>query len=343
MKKKLSFFLTIFISLTLVFSIAIVLLIYSLLSPAAKNQTVQSYTISIPFGASSASIAAELQRSQMIRSQKLFYYLVRMHGTSIKAGRYTLSNNMSTLEVIALLESGKQNFIRVIIPEGFTLSKIGSLLEKNNIISKEDFLLASTDNKILEKYRIPAQNIEGYIFPDTYFLHQDMRGIDILNLLVGNFFKKLEELQIPTEDPIALHKTIILASIVEREYRQAKEAPLMASVFLNRIEQNMGLESCATIVYILTELQGKPHPEIVTYADLKIDNPYNTYKWAGFPAGPISNPGKIALHAAAFAPKTDFFFFRLINDATGEHIFSATFNEHRSAGKNLAAKKAAGT
>ncbi|MGL4981990.1 MAG: endolytic transglycosylase MltG [Treponemataceae bacterium] len=343
MKKNIKLFLIIFTALTLFCSLGITVMIYNLFKPVDQSNEPIFYTISIPYGASVSSVASELKKAQLIRSEKLFYYLARVQKNSIKAGRYTITGDLSLLEIIDLLENGRQDYIRVSIPEGFTLSKIGALLEKENVITKEAFLSASQDGKLLEKYRIPAKNVEGYIFPDTYFLYQDMKGFDVLSLFINNFYKNLDDLHIPTEDPVDLHKTITLASIVEREYRMASEAPLMASVFKNRIEKNMGLESCATVVYILTELQGKPHPDIVTYADLKIDNPYNTYKWAGLPAGPISNPGKIALRAAAFPPSTDYFFFRLINEATGEHVFSATFNEHRSAGRSLAAKKAAGT
>lgn len=108
--------------------------------------------------------------------------------------------------------------------------------------------------------------------------------------------------------PSELHEFVTLASVVEREYRVKSEAPLISSVFTNRLKHGIGLYSCATIEYILTEIQGKPHPDRITYDDLKIDSPYNTYKWAGLPAGPISNPGLVAFSAALNPAKTDYYF-----------------------------------
>ena len=111
-------------------------------------------------------------------------------------------------------------------------------------------------------------------------------------------------------------------------YRRKEEAPLIASVFYNRLQRNIGLESCATLHYIITEIQKKPHPEYLTLEDKKIDSPYNTYKWAGLPPGPIANPGLVALKAVLDPPETDYWYFVLKNPATGEHYFSADLKEH---------------
>ena len=129
--------------------------------------------------------------------------------------------------------------------------------------------------------------------------------------------------------------------MVEREYRVAEEAPLIASVFKNRIEENIGLYSCATIEYIITEILGKPHPDVITYDDLKIDSPYNTYKWAGLPPSPISNPGLVALKASANPPKTEYYYFTLKDEARGTHTFSRSFSSHTRAGIQFKTKKAA--
>ncbi len=125
-----------------------------------------------------------------------------------------------------------------------------------------------------------------------------------------------------------LYQTVTLASIVEREYRVEEEAPLIASVFSNRLRHNIGLYSCATIVYILTEIEGRPHPDRILLEDTKIDSPYNTYKWAGLPPGPISNPGLVALRASSETPKTDYYFFQIVDAAAGRHVFTTNFEEH---------------
>ena len=125
-----------------------------------------------------------------------------------------------------------------------------------------------------------------------------------------------------------------MASIVEKEYKVASEAPLIASVFKNRLRYNIGLYSCATIIYIITEEQGLPHPGKVTYKDLKIESPYNTYLHAGLTPTPISNPGLVALDAAINTPKTSYYYFRVDDEAKGTHVFTTDFDEHREAGQN---------
>ena len=151
--------------------------------------------------------------------------------------------------------------------------------------------------------------------------------------MVTNFYRVLEEI-IPDYrdwDKTELHNEVILASIVEREYRIAAEAPLIASVFKNRMKHKIGLESCATLEYIITEIHGKPHPEYLTLKHKSIQSPYNTYMWYGLPPGPISNPGRVALNATFHHAETDFYYFVLKDPATGEHYFSENLNEHNQA------------
>ena len=147
--------------------------------------------------------------------------------------------------------------------------------------------------------------------------------------MLDTFFEKAKEIPgFLDKTPEEMYETVILASIVEREYRVEEEAPLIASVFKNRLRRNIGLYSCATVEYILTEIEGRPHPERILIEDTKIDNPYNTYKWAGLPPGPISNPGLVALKASADTPKTNYYFFQIVDPAAGKHVFTTSFEEH---------------
>ncbi|WP_255947327.1 endolytic transglycosylase MltG [Brucepastera parasyntrophica] len=139
-----------------------------------------------------------------------------------------------------------------------------------------------------------------------------------------------------------MYEKVILASIVEREYQIREEAPLIASVFANRLKIGMGLQSCATIEYIITEIQGLPHPVRLYDRDLEIRSDYNTYLWAGLPPSPISNPGLIALNAAFNPAKTNYLYFRLTDSESGAHTFTRSLDEHVSAGRNLTVKRAAG-
>jgi len=152
-------------------------------------------------------------------------------------------------------------------------------------------------------------------------------------MMIENFYSKINSLEAAKNlTHNELHEIVKLASIVEKEYKVPSEAPLIASVFKNRLRYNIGLYSCATIIYIITEELGRPHPDVVRYADLEIESPYNTYKHAGLTPTPISNPGLIALDAAINTPKTKYFFFRVDDEEKGTHVFTTDFEDHIEAG-----------
>jgi UPF0755 protein len=152
--------------------------------------------------------------------------------------------------------------------------------------------------------------------------------------MADTFFKRLENTgtDFLTLTPKELNDKVILASIVEREYRVDDEAPLMAGVFYNRLNIGMALQSCATLEYIITEIQGRPHPTAIYDRDIAIQDPYNTYNRRGLPPGPISAPGRVALNAVFHPAASDYLYFRLVNPAEGRHYFSKSFDEHIRAG-----------
>ena len=338
-------FFVIFLLIVVFFAVCIVTsAFFYLQTPLIQNNTDSvKYILKIPSGRSVKQVAEELADKKIIRSREIFYIKAKLQNFKMKAGRYEVSSGMSVEEIFALLESGRQVHITVSIPEGLTISQIAKLLEESDVIlSSEKFIEEAKNTEFLSEYKIPANSAEGYLFPDTYFFNPAMDEKDVLHRLADNFFKKLDELEISSDNPQTLFELVTLASIVEREYRQPEEAPLIASVFLNRLKYNIGLESCATIVYIITEEKGRPHPEKVSYEDLKIDSRYNTYKWAGLPPGPIANPGAVALKAVAHPAKTNYFYFRVADSTAGTHHFSSSLEEHATAGRNLSVKKSAG-
>ena len=245
---------------------------------------------------------------------------------------------MNYAQIINELSSGQQEYIKVSIPEGKTITQTARLMEEAGICSLQEFKDVCYDQKLLQAYNITGESAEGFLFPDTYFLTAGMTARQVVELMLDTFFEKAKEIPgFLDKTPEEMYETVILASIVEREYRVADEAPLIASVFTNRLSQNIGLYSCATIVYILTEIEGRPHPDRVLLEDTKIDSPYNTYKWAGLTPGPISNPGMVALQAAANPPKTNYYFFQVADANEGRHVFTSTFDEHK-ASHNLSTK-----
>ena len=329
---------------------ALFFILLFLLSPVnSSKENINEVKFVIPGGTSVKDIAENLYSQKLIRSPELFYALVRypfFFGRKepfvLKSGSYLLSDSMSVRKILDLLESGAQGYIKTVIPEGLTLRKIGALLEKNGVCSSEDFIASCASEELREKYNIPYENLEGFLFADTYFFTPSMNAFECASIMIENFFEKINEIpELAEKDPSEIYDTLILASIVEREYRVQSEAPLIASVFKNRLEHNIGLYSCATIEYIITEIQNKPHPDIITYDDLKINSPYNTYKWAGLPPAPISNPGMTALKAVVYAPETDYYYFTLTDEEAGSHTFSKSLGSHIRAGTQFKTKKAA--
>ena len=321
-----------------VFSVLLVAFCSYVTSPVSKKENAVSQKISVPAGTSVRTVADELKAKNLIKSSSALYYAARFNlfnrksPFTLKSGVYTVSSSMSLKEIYILLQSGEQEYISVSIPEGLTITKIASLLEENGVCSKSDFISACKNKSLLESYGFSGESFEGYLFPDTYYFNPKMESSEVIRLMVENFLSKISE--IPNANLLSkdeLYQKIILASIVEREYKIAEEAPLIASVFTNRLKYNIGLYSCATVEYILTEIQNLPHPKRITYDDLKIDSPYNTYKYAGLPPTPISNPGSISLDAAINPAKTNYYYFVLTDAESGKHTFSTNFNEHIAA------------
>ena len=357
MKKSIKISIIILFILFLIFGLGFFLL-YTVSRPPVdsnnpKNEILQ-VRIEVPYGMSIYQISSVLKENNLIRNEKFFYYCARFPQIrkflfpkssdldfSLKSGVYYVKNDMQIPEILELLSSGQQEYIKISIPEGFTISKIAELLEENRVCSKNDFINISKDKNLLSKYQIPADSCEGYLFPDTYFFTLGMKTETVICSMLDNFFEKINTIpNLSEKNPEDLFYTVRLASIVEREYRLEEEAPLIASVFQNRLRRNIGLYSCATVVYILTELQGRPHPDRILIEDTKIDSPYNTYKYAGLPPGAISNPGVVALSAATNTPKTNYYYFQIADAQTGRHVFTKSFEEHIE-NHNLVSKKAA--
>jgi UPF0755 protein len=312
------------------------------LSPVSKDfSDVREYRLGVPQGMTVRAVAKELKENAIIRSDFAFYLYARCKGAVIKAGSYAVSAAMGVKEIILLLESGRSSQFSVSVPEGFTINKIAALFEAQGVCKAEDFSKSARDRELLDEYDIPGDSFQGYLFPDTYFFLPDTEASGVIRTMVDTFYRRIGT--IPGAEKMSakqLHDKVILASIVEREYRVASEAPLISSVFVNRINQRWGLYSCATVEFIITEIQGKPHPDVITVEDTKIDTPYNTYLWRGLPPGPISNPGLVALDAAFNPAKTNYYYFRVADAARGEHHFSTDFSEHVEIGRTLTKRAA---
>ncbi len=349
-KKKSSVFLTIFLILLLLILLAGLAGVFAIryaLSPVSEDkETATAYEFHVPNGMTVMEAATKLEEAGILRSRYFLYAAARYRifhrekPFNLKSGAYKLDSSMPLVEIYDLLQTGSPENIKVVIPEGLTITKTAAIIAAAGLCDEAEFIEACRSEQLLAKYGIASNSLEGYLFPDTYFFTEGMDLDAMIGKLLDNFFDKLEDIPaLKGLSPQKLNERVILASIVEREYQVADEAPLIASVFQNRIDGGIGLYSCATIEYILTEIEGRPHPDRITYEDLKIDSPYNTYKWAALPPTPISNPGLVALKAAADPPKTDYYYFVLTDPSRGSHTFSKDFKGHIQA-ENLYTKPA---
>jgi len=288
-------------------------------------------------GESAQSVGQRLEKAGIIKNHYFWNLLFRLDKEHIKTGTYRILLPATQMEIRSILISGEQLLIRVTVPEGTTIKKTARIFEESGICTADAFIAAASSKEIIDFFNIPGASMEGYLYPDTYLFPLNFPAARVISTMASTFFKRLEKIAGETLshesiNPAQLNNRVIIASIVEREYQISDEAPLIAGVFYNRLGIGMALQSCATVEYIITEILGRPHPEVLFNRDLEIRDPYNTYLRPGLPPGPISSPGETALKAAFNPVDSDYLYFRLVDAESGMHYFSRTLDDHIRAG-----------
>jgi len=258
----------------------------------------QEIIVTIPKGASLSQVGSILEEKGVISSKLVFKLVAFIRGEQrkIKAGDYALKTGSDAGEVLDQLISGKTLMIAITIPEGYDMFQVADLLQQSGIASREDFLAAAQDPAFLKELGIDGTSVEGYLFPDTYFLRYSEKG-DIrlmIRRMVQRFNQIYEKYVKETAEQYGWTKAqvLTLASMIEKEAK-ASEHALVSAVFHNRLRQNMKLQSDPTVIYGVKAMGSK-----ITKNDLNRKHPYNTYQINGLPPGPIANPGKESLIAA---------------------------------------------
>ncbi len=298
---------------------------------ARKPEPPAAKAVVIPRGYPTGRIAALLKREGLIADERAFVWYCRLNGLDgkLEAGRYYLNSDDGIPALARALAAGEVWLKRFTIPEGYDKRKTAAAIAAAGVCRAEDFLGAAARGD--PRRRVAGDDLEGYLFPDTYEVAADVKPEAVVTLMVDRFFEMMgpAERARAKESGYSLGEIVTLASIVEREALLKEEKPIIASVFYNRLRRGMRLESCATVIYALGR-----QPDRLTVQDLKVDSPYNTYLNAGLPPGPICSPGKDALTAALRPADTDYLFF--VSKGDGSHVFSKTFGDHNAA---RAAKK----
>lgn len=291
-------------------------------------------------GQSALGVANSLAEMDLVSDAGIFRRLVQYAGAEqdIQAGAYILRRDMTMEQIMRQLQRGLLPTATVTIPEGWRIEQIARALEENGVTSAEEFIAAAHADHagwsfLGERPEGGARGLEGFLFPDTYQFPRNTSPASVIEIMLRNFDWRFsgELRQLAEERGMTAHDVVTLASIVEREAVVAEERPIIASVFLNRLEIGMWLQADPTVQYALG-----CHPETgecwqqLTREQLNaVQSPYNTYLNPGLPPGPIANPGLSSIRAVLEPAETNYYFF-LSND-DGTHVFSETFEEHLQA------------
>jgi UPF0755 protein len=282
-------------------------------------------------GQSVRSVAGALKARGLIRKSAplLVWYRVLHHSRSIKAGEYALPAGRDTREILETLIRGKIYLHPVTVAEGLTAAETFDVFLAASFGTPEAFAAAFTDTTEIALIDPKAENLEGYLFPETYRLPKGASAPDILAGMVSQFkdvFGPAERAR-AEEAGMTPRQAVILASLIEKETSLAREKPLVSAVFHNRLRVGMKLECDPTVIYALKT--AGTFSRTLTKKDLKFDSPYNTYLYAGLPPGPICNPGAGSIRASIRPAEVDYLFF--VANREGGHVFSRTLKEHLAA------------
>ncbi len=321
----------------LIVAVVVCAAVIYLFSPV--NATDEKVYIKVESGATLNEIADALKENDLIRNTTIFKVYVHLRGAQneLKAGRYSFNTDMGTKELTDLLIEGQAGDTMLItVREGLTVEQIAAYLEEEGLFSAQDFLDEEKNNFAYYKSQyafldtVPDDReypLEGYLFGDTYEIYTDASPQDVIIKMLDGFdaIFKQEYYARCDELGMTVDEVVTMASIVEREGINDDELPTIAGLYYNRLRDGWLLQSCATLQYIYKDYQ-------FTFSEsqMEIDSPYNTYKYAGLPAGPISNFRVTALEAALYPEDNDYYYMCSKNDGTGANAFAETLAEHNA-------------
>ncbi len=302
-------------------SLAFIVLAWLLLFPAGSSRLA---LVDVVSGASARAIADRFHRAGLLRFPLWFRILARLSGRPLQAGEYGF-RRVTPWGLLRTVQDGRVYQHRVLVREGDAVPQVAAALAAEKLADPESFRKAARDRRTLAKLGIKGGTAEGWCFPDTYLFPKGMTDHQMLERMVARFREKVPEslAAAAAEQGLSRRQWVTLASIVEKEAKVPEERPVIAGVFLNRLRRGMRLEADPTVCYALERWDMR-----LVLADLRVDHPYNTYRNAGLPPGPICNPGLAALEATARPAKVPWLFFVTRKDGSGTHEFTRTLAEH---------------
>ncbi len=309
---------TIFLICSLLFVLCFLLFWQAIYLPKDLS-SFQEVLFKITQGQGAKEIAFNLEKQDLIKNDLLFrfYTFLKRGAGKLRAGTYLLSSSMSIPQICKKIISGDALKDKITIIEGWNLRDIAWYFENKGMFQAEELLELSESFK---------NNLEGYLFPDTYLIDRDTTFEEIVRIMLDNFDKKLSpELreEIKRQDK-SIFEVITMASLLEKEVKTFEDRQIVAGILWKRLRNNMPLQIDATITYITGKKTTK-----ISRTETEIDSPYNTYKYLGLPLGPICNPGLDSIKAAVYSKESEFWYY--LSSPDGETIFSKTLEQHNIA------------
>jgi len=312
----------------------------SALKPVDPDST-KTIAVEVPIGSSLSSISTLLEKKGVIKDARVFKYYAKFKNESqFQAGNYDLTKAMTLDELIESLKTGKvyrKPVFTMTIPEGLTLEQIGNIVEKKTPYTQKEFMDLVTSDTFVQQMManypelvtdaVLADNIrydlEGYLFPATYSYFEEKPSLEsIVEEMIGAMDKVVKNYSdLLAEKQMSVHQLVTFASLLEEEATAQTDRETIASVFYNRLDEGMPLQTDPTVLYALGS-----HKNRVLYEDLEVENAYNTYKNKGLPPGPIAGAGKSSIEAVLNPSSTDYLYF--LADKEGVNHFSKTYDEH---------------
>lgn len=270
-------------------------------------------------------IADSLKQQGLIKNRGAFLLADKIlkWGKTLKAGKYAIPAGASNLDLYKLFRSGKAVQFRVTLPEGKTIEDYAGILQRATEIDSAVFVRLAQDSAFVRQLNVPAANLEGYLYPNTYTFSWGVSAPEIMRTIVQEFHQQVNDSlrRRAATLNMTLHEVITLAAIIEGEAVVDSERAVISAVYHNRLRQGILLQADPTIQYIVP---GPPRRLLNRH--LEIDSPYNTYRYPGLPPGPVNNPGIASIRAALYPANVDYIFFVARGD--GSHTFTRTLQEH---------------
>ncbi|WP_313528004.1 endolytic transglycosylase MltG [Anaerotignum sp.] len=306
--------------------------------PVLTGETV---TVTIPEGASTSSIAEILKENKLIKSTFMFRVSSKLDGFdgTYQQGTYEIDKGLNKTQIMELLQTGVVfDDVKFTVPEGYTTKQIAQKAEEMGICTAAEFIeecnTGSFDFEFVKNLPDREFKLEGYLFPDTYYIKEETTAHDLINAMLKRFEQMYtkEYQNVVASSGYTLDELVTIASVIEKEIKVDEERPRAAGVIYNRLKEGMPLQVDATVLYAMGIVK-----EDITTVDLQYDSPYNTYKVSGLPIGPISNPGELSFKAALYPEDNKYIYYVVEAKGQNNHVFCETYDEFLKAKANYKA------